>query len=165
MLRDRRFTVLLVAALAVAVIAACSDDDPAEPGMSSCGALTFDDYLPTDEDGNATGAGGEGDWCWPTAGADPSKPYLYPAYPNPFYPTTTIRFALPEDAHLNLRVINDDCRLVRTLVDENLAFGEYTVVWNGQDEFGTAQPEGLYGVILTVGDFTCAGVIDMRVTE
>ncbi|MDZ7391616.1 MAG: right-handed parallel beta-helix repeat-containing protein [candidate division KSB1 bacterium] len=34
----------------------------------------------------------------------PGEFYLYPAYPNPFNPATTVRFSVPEPAHLTLTV-------------------------------------------------------------
>ena len=156
---DRRLAVLLTVVFVASLPAACSDDDPAGPSVPSCGSLTFDDYLPTDENGEITGSGGEGDWCWPVAGSDPSEPYLYPAYPNPFNPATTIRIVLPEPSRILVRVVDARCRLVRTLFDDDRDFGTWDMVWNGLDDSGAKVPDGLYGVILTVGDFDCAGVV------
>ena len=48
-------------------------------------------------------------------------------YPNPFNSSTTIRFNLPQDSHVNLSVFDISGRLVETLVDENRAGGIHTV--------------------------------------
>lgn len=61
--------------------------------------------------------------------APPSGIALHPAFPNPFNPTTTIRFNIPANAHVELSVYNVRGRSVATLVDEHLQVGEHTVTW------------------------------------
>ncbi len=51
-------------------------------------------------------------------------------YPNPFNPSTTIRFALPKQEHATLIVYDVMGRKVATLVDEQLAAGEYSAVFD-----------------------------------
>lgn len=154
--------ILTLLALAVLLLAACSEDDPAAPRKGFCGSITFDDVLPTDQDGDVTGTGGVGDWCWPDAGSDPAEPYLYPAFPNPFGLTTTSRVILPAAGDVLLRIVDADCVLVRTLHDGPRDAGPHDFVWDGRDETSARQPDGLYGVILTVGDFDCWGVVELR---
>jgi hypothetical protein len=50
-------------------------------------------------------------------------------YPNPFNPSTTIRFALPKQEHVSLVVYDLLGRVVATLVDETMAAGEYSAVF------------------------------------
>ena len=66
---------------------------------------------------------------------------LYPAYPNPFNPVTTIRFDIPEGAAnlLSLRIFDINGGLVETLMDGQREPGIYTVQWDGSD-----QPSGVY---------------------
>ena len=108
---------ILLAAAFLVCCAGCGDDDPAVVAAGDCNGITFDDFKPTDENSNGTGAGGENDWCYPDSGADPSLPYLYPAYPNPFYPVVKISFSLPAASYMNLQILNDKCEVVRSLVD------------------------------------------------
>jgi hypothetical protein len=52
------------------------------------------------------------------------------AYPNPFNPTTTIEYGIPERQHVTLQVFDITGRLVSTLVDEFHQAGQYSVKWD-----------------------------------
>jgi hypothetical protein len=65
-------------------------------------------------------------------------------YPNPFNPSTTIRFSVESRHATSLRVYDITGRLVETLVDSKLQAGEYEVVWNASN-----QPSGVYLVRMT----------------
>ena len=65
-------------------------------------------------------------------------------YPNPFNPSTTISFALPQTAQVDLAVYAMDGRLVRTLVDDNLAAGPHHRLWDGRDDGGRQVSSGAY---------------------
>ncbi len=65
--------------------------------------------------------------------ADDEVPAAYrldPNYPNPFNPSTTLSFALPNAARITLAVYDATGALVTTLVDEQLAAGHYTTTWD-----------------------------------
>ncbi len=55
----------------------------------------------------------------------PQKIFLYPNYPNPFNPSTTISFDLDKRSHVDLRVFNVLGQEVKTLVNAELAPGRY----------------------------------------
>lgn len=74
-------------------------------------------------------------------------------YPNPFNPTTTIRFALPEQANATLRIYNLQGQLVRTLFGHYLGAGYYDSVWNGNDDAGKEVASGVYVYRLEAGRF------------
>jgi hypothetical protein len=69
--------------------------------------------------------------------------------PNPFNPSTTIRFALPEAGHVTLAVYDINGRLVRMLVGQTLLPGHHEVVWDGYDAVGRAVASGVYVYRLT----------------
>jgi hypothetical protein len=77
-------------------------------------------------------------------------------YPNPFNPSTSIAFALPNDARVVLEVYDIYGRLVNVLLDETRAAGRHSVEWNGRDASGAALPSGTYLYRLTSGTTSLA---------
>jgi hypothetical protein len=69
-------------------------------------------------------------------------------YPNPFNPSTTIRYALPENAHVKLEVFNMLGQRVAVLVDGEQAAGFHSAVFDGA---GLAS--GVYVYRLRTGNF------------
>lgn len=55
---------------------------------------------------------------------------LYPAYPNPFNPSTAIRFAVPAAEDVSLAVYNNIGQKVATLIDGYRNAGEHELVWD-----------------------------------
>jgi len=77
---------------------------------------------------------------------------LYQNHPNPFNPSTTIRYYLPENAPVTLEIFGVSGRLVRRLIDgERQETGPSSVIWNGYDGNGDRVESGLYFYRLTVG--------------
>ena len=91
------------------------------------------------------------------SGAVPSEYFLSDNYPNPFNPSTTIAFGVPEKASVRLSVYDTSGRLVRILVQENMSAGEYRVQWDSRDHSGTAVPSGVYFYHLRAGGFSRSG--------
>jgi len=73
---------------------------------------------------------------------------LLPASPNPFRNMTKITFTIPKRAHVKLGIYDVSGRLVRKLVDGNLAAGRYTLRWHGKSSTGTRIASGIYFVRL-----------------
>ena len=69
---------------------------------------------------------------------------LFQNFPNPFNPTTTISYNLPEDTEVHLKIYNLFGQEVRTLVNETQSAGSKSVVWNGKDTSGRIVSSGLY---------------------
>jgi hypothetical protein len=72
--------------------------------------------------------------------------------PNPFNPATTIRYVLPRDGDVNLRIFDVRGRLVRTLVDGVQTAGEHAVLWDGRTAGGGAAASAVYVYRLQAGD-------------
>ena len=78
--------------------------------------------------------------------------------PNPFNPSTTIEFAIPDGgsgagAVARLTVYDVRGSLVRVLVDEFMTPGIKKVVWNGRDKEGRAVASGVYFYLLRSGTY------------
>ena len=65
-------------------------------------------------------------------------------HPNPFNPSTTIEFFIPDTEHVSLQVFNVSGRLIRTLVDDTSEPGSHSITWDGLDENGNSVPSGVY---------------------
>jgi hypothetical protein len=79
----------------------------------------------------------------------PSSPVLAQCYANPFNPSTTISYNIPEAGHVRLEVFNLKGQRVETLVDEHQLPGSYSAVWNAEDYCS-----GLYLYKLTAEEYT-----------
>jgi hypothetical protein len=80
---------------------------------------------------------------------------LYQNVPNPFNPTTVIRYDVPATVgKVTLRVYDVAGKLVRTLVDGVEKPGEKRVVWNGQNNHGNMVATGVYFYRMTAPGFT-----------
>jgi len=85
---------------------------------------------------------------------DPAQVSLS-ASPNPFNPQTTIRYGLPMQATVTLRIFDLAGRLVDVLVEgEDQAAGTHIATWAGRDSRGWAMPSGAYFCRLEAGDYT-----------
>jgi flagellar hook assembly protein FlgD len=74
----------------------------------------------------------------------PNTASLDDAYPNPFNPETTIRFQLPWEAPVSVKVFNSQGQFVVNLVDETLGAGNFETTWDGKDANGVSVSSGVY---------------------
>ncbi len=72
-------------------------------------------------------------------------------YPNPFNPATTIKYALPQAADVELTVYNVVGQVVRTLVAEHQSAGRYVVEWDATNDNGHSLSSGMYFYRLEAG--------------
>jgi hypothetical protein len=77
--------------------------------------------------------------------------------PNPFNPSTTIRFDLPETGQVRVRVYDIGGRLIRTLIEGELPASSHRVVWDGRDERGQGVASGSYFVRVEAGENVATG--------
>jgi hypothetical protein len=54
---------------------------------------------------------------------------VYPNYPNPFNPSTKIKFSIPAKSNVTLIIYDISGKVVEKLVDNQLAAGTYEAVW------------------------------------
>lgn len=84
----------------------------------------------------------------------PTDYQLAQNYPNPFNPETTIEFALPTPASVELIVYNVLGQQVTALAQGEYPAGAYRVSWNGTDRDGRPVASGIYLYRLTAGATT-----------
>ncbi len=82
-----------------------------------------------------------------TLSQTPTEFALFPIYPNPFNPVTTIQFSFPKLSEVNVSIYDITGKLVEILIDEHLTPGNHTVQWNAT-EFSS----GVYFVKLNSGN-------------
>jgi hypothetical protein len=70
-------------------------------------------------------------------------------YPNPFNPSTTISYSLPQDSHVNVEIFNIKGQLVRQLISAQQNAGNHSVIWNGKDSNDRECSSGFYFYRLT----------------
>jgi len=77
-------------------------------------------------------------------------------YPNPFNPSTTLQYAIPEGKsfHVKLNVYDLRGALVRTLVNQVINPGIHSVVWDGTDTSGKNVSSGVYLYRIQAGRFS-----------
>jgi hypothetical protein len=98
----------------------------------------------------------DGEWMSQTVSIEVPKAALalHQNHPNPFNPSTTISFTLPERERLSLSIYDVKGRLVKTLVDEMVGEGNQERIWDGKDASGSQVGSGVYFYRLTAGDKT-----------
>jgi glucose/arabinose dehydrogenase len=69
---------------------------------------------------------------------------LQQSYPNPFNPTTTIRYALAQESAAQITVFDILGRRVRTLVSGWHVAGQHQVLWHGNNDSGHRVAPGVY---------------------
>jgi hypothetical protein len=84
--------------------------------------------------------------------AVPLKFVLAQNHPNPFNPSTTIKYELAQSAGVKLEIFDMMGRHVRTLVNQRQPAGRYAITWDGRNEQGEALASGVYLYQLRAGD-------------
>jgi arabinogalactan endo-1,4-beta-galactosidase len=75
-------------------------------------------------------------------------------YPNPFNPSTTIRYTLSARSQVSLVVYNLLGQKIRTLIDEERNAGEFSIPWLGNDDAGRKVVSGVYFIRMIVGSIS-----------
>ena len=79
-------------------------------------------------------------------------------YPNPFNPTTTIRFSLKEDSQVTVQIYDKNGKSVRTIIrNEMRTAGDHKIVWDGKTDDGGVAASGVYFCFIKSDQFTLSG--------
>lgn len=77
---------------------------------------------------------------------------LYPNYPNPFNPVTTIAFDLVKSGQVELKIYNIVGEEIKTLINSSLLSGSYKINWNSTDNSNQLVSSGIYIYSLRTGN-------------
>ncbi len=78
------------------------------------------------------------------ANAQPKEYQLFGNYPNPFNPSTTISYALPERSSVQIAIYDMQGRMVRSFAFGAQSAGIQRIVWNGANDQGGTLASGVY---------------------
>ena len=74
-------------------------------------------------------------------------------FPNPFNPSTQIKVTVKELRNVQITVYNILGKEIKTLLNENLPAGEYTIQLDGKDNEGNNLPGGVYFIQMIAGNY------------
>jgi outer membrane protein assembly factor BamB len=131
------------------------DPDADNDGIIDCLDGCPNDPLKTDPGLCGCGVPDVGD-CGLTGMDDgmPTRFALYGNVPNPFNPTTRIRYDLASRVHVSLDVYHVTGQRVKRLVDEAAGPGEFVTEWDGTNESGEKVSTGVYFCRLSAGSYS-----------
>ena len=71
---------------------------------------------------------------------------VLPAYPNPFNPSTTISYSIPDDvkSSVNINIFDLTGNLIAILQNTDPTVGWHSITWNGTNSNGEEVPAGIY---------------------
>ena len=75
-------------------------------------------------------------------------------YPNPFNPSTTINFNVPNAGEVSMMIYDLQGRLIKAWTKSASDAGQYSVVWNGRNSFGRKVSSGIYIYRMKAGKFS-----------
>ena len=78
---------------------------------------------------------------------------LYSSYPNPFNPTTQVRYYLPNVSNVQISIYDLVGREIRTLINREQNSGFKTLQWNAMDNLGQPVSAGMYIYSIQAGEF------------
>ncbi len=82
----------------------------------------------------------------------PTEFVLHQNFPNPFNPTTEIKFDLPSNSYVRLDIFNVLGQKVKTVIDNEMEAGFKSVTWDGSDDRGINVASGVYFYKLNAGE-------------
>lgn len=73
-------------------------------------------------------------------------------FPNPFNPTTSIKFDIPSPSNVQVKIFDSNGQKIRDLINDYREMGNYAVTWDGKDNFGSLVSSGSYYYQVQIGN-------------
>jgi len=83
----------------------------------------------------------------------PDRFALFQNFPNPFNPVTRIKYQIPVNAHVGIKIFDINGKLIKILVNKTQHPGSYEVDWNSDNPHGQRVASGIYLVQMEAGSF------------
>jgi hypothetical protein len=78
---------------------------------------------------------------------------VYPAFPNPFNPVTTLRYDLPENGYVKIIIYDMLGREVKTLINQTQDAGYRSVIWDATNDYDKPVSAGIYLYQIQAGEY------------
>ena len=78
---------------------------------------------------------------------------LHQNYPNPFNPITQIRYDLPEDSKVRIKIYDLMGRKIKSLVNKKETAGFRSITWDATTDHGEAVSAGMYIYVIEANGF------------
>ena len=78
---------------------------------------------------------------------------LHQNFPNPFNPTTQIRYDLPEENLVSVTIYDVMGRKIRSLMNEGQTAGYHSIRWDAKNDIGEGVAAGMYIYTIQAGEF------------
>ncbi len=78
---------------------------------------------------------------------------LYPNFPNPFNPTTEIKYSIKKIGNVKINIFNSLGQKVKTLLDKVQSTGTHEVAWDATDDYGNNVSSGTYFYQIQAGKY------------
>ena len=88
-----------------------------------------------------------------TEALNPKEFALQPNYPNPFNPSTTLSYDVPQTSHVTINIYNLLGKKIVTLLDEEVQAGTYQLIWETKNIMGQELSSGVYICRMQSNDF------------
>ena len=116
-------------------------------GFDGSSTIEFNDIILADSNGNGIEVEAQAYNISFSDGLLPIKTELSDSYPNPFNPTTSIKYGLQNNGHVEIMIYDASGRLVEELVNQNQTAGYHSITWNASN-----QASGMYFAKMVAGD-------------
>ena len=83
----------------------------------------------------------------------PEQFVLYPNYPNPFNPVTTIRYDLSKESFVDISIYDMLGNVVSNLINNVQSSGYKTIQWDATNNQGEPVSAGVYLYSIEAGEF------------